>query len=30
MRDHQPDELKEEYAPVDAADYEKVIERTRS
>ena len=30
MRDCQPDDLKEECAPVDTADYEKVLERTRS
>jgi hypothetical protein len=29
MREHQPDELKVESAPVDTKDYEKVFEHTR-
>ena len=29
MREHQPEELREECTPVDTADYEKVLERTR-
>lgn len=30
MREHQPEELKEECTPVDTADYEQVLERTRN
>jgi len=30
MREHQPDELKVECTPVDTADYEEVLERTRA
>ena len=30
MREHQPDEMKIECAPVDTADYEKVFEQTRA
>ena len=29
MREHQPDELREECTQVDTADYEEVLERTR-